>query len=161
MKDQHFFSYSVPSFDGSIVVGDTTYATVLKLGEEASPNLNFTLDREKVVNYMKLVHEGAINEIRKEFFYVEAIRNLRKKIRFMNLNFEFQNDDITENEFENELKENESKYFVHVSLLKSEADFYILKDIVEKINDDLTTDDVADIFSIDVSTNQNLISTTV
>jgi len=114
------------------------------------------LSQTGMTNYLRAFNSISNYNNKKEDFYITAIRNLRKKIRFMNLNFDYQNDDITEQEFEQELKDNQSKYFVNISLLKDEVDLSIIREIVGKIDDNLTINDISDIFSIDINTNQNL-----
>jgi hypothetical protein len=89
---------------------------------------------------------------RKESLYITGIKNLRKKINFIRLNNEFQNDEISDDEFEAEIDNNPEKYIVNVETLKKESDLLILQEIVEKIAEDLTIDEVSEIFSIDITT---------
>ena len=79
----------------------------------------------------------------------------------MNLNFEYQSDDITDDEFQNELNGNQDKYYIEVSLLRNQSDLDIITEIVGRINDELTVDDISDLFSIDINTIPKLIQPSI
>ncbi len=92
----------------------------------------------------------------KEGFYITGIQNLRRKINFIRLNNDFQNGDITEEEYEKELEENEDKYVVNVSFLNNAYYLQILNEIIDKIGGDLTLSDIQEMFSVDISKANNL-----
>lgn len=94
--------------------------------------------------------------IRKEEFFVTAIKNLRKKINFIILNNEFQNGDITDIDFEKEIEENPDKYVVTVDNLQNEHDLEILHEVITKVNEHFSIDEISEVFSIDI-TGANLI----
>jgi len=91
------------------------------------------------------------NSLRKEELFITAIRNLRKKISWITLNNDFQNGDISEKEFDHELEQYPHKYIIDVKLLSNEADINILHDIIIKVDDGFTIDDVSEVFSLDVT----------
>lgn len=89
--------------------------------------------------------------IKKEEFLITAIKNLRKKINFIHLNYEFQNGDINDIEFEKEIEENPDKYVVSVDHIHDETDLNILHEVITKVNENFTLDEISEVFSIDVT----------
>ena len=86
---------------------------------------------------------------RKEQLYITAIQNLRKQLHYRELHEEFEKNEITEDEFTKQLEENGDKYVINVTPIEDENDIYLIQDIIEKIgNDEYSTSDVGDLFSI-------------
>jgi len=87
---------------------------------------------------------------RKEELYIIALQNQRKYIHFLRLNSDLEHNDISEEEYDKELKENEDKYVVKLLPIQDPKDIDIIKDIINKIgNDNYSTTDVGELFSID------------
>lgn len=84
-----------------------------------------------------------------EKFALEAISNLIIKNNFLELSLNLADGQINEDEFEKEIEKNEDKYFIHTKPLDEPDDIHIIIDLVKQIKFDLTTDDVADMFSLD------------
>lgn len=89
------------------------------------------------------------DKIKKEKFAIKAITNLIIKNNFLELSLELAEGQIDENEFELEIEKNEDKYFIHTKNLDNPKDIFIISNLVKQIKFDLTTDDVADMFSLD------------
>jgi hypothetical protein len=85
----------------------------------------------------------------KEGFYIDGIKNLRKKVNFLQLNFHLQSGFITEAEFESEVNANPNKYIIDVRMLDNPIEFKILQEVVSTIDSTLTYDEVLEIFSVD------------
>jgi hypothetical protein len=145
----------------SISVSDSISSTVLNFDSQTALNsangMLFYVTNKGLYNYVEFIKSKADEDMKRESLYITAIRNLRKKIRFMNLNFDYQNDFITEDEFQKELNEHQDKYFINVSLLSDKFELDCITKIVNNIDDDLTIDDIADIFSIDINSQPKLI----
>lgn len=88
---------------------------------------------------------------KKEVFFVTAIKNLRKKINFISLNNDFQNGDISDEEFESEIEKNPEKYVINVFNASTVDDINILYEVIDDIKERFNEDEIAETFSIDVS----------
>jgi hypothetical protein len=115
-----------------------------------TPQYLFFISKNPEMNQLTILPYSLYKQGRKEDLFLTAIRNLRKKINFISLNNEYQNGDISEDEFEKELEVNQHKYVVNVSALKDKIDLEILQEIIPKIDDDITIDEAAEVFSIDI-----------
>ncbi len=86
---------------------------------------------------------------RKEQLYIIAIQNLRRRVHFQQLTHELDTRYISERQFEKELKQNRAKYAITCTPLEDESDIHLIRDIINKIgNDDYSTSDVGELFSI-------------
>lgn len=93
----------------------------------------------------------------KENFYVKAIQNLKKQKEYVNLMYQVSNDLISEEEFNNELEENENKYLIKLDQELNNTSFKIISKIISRIGDDVTDDEVSELFSIKSENIKNLI----
>lgn len=85
---------------------------------------------------------------KKESFYILAVDNLMKKNDFLQLSIQLDQQLITEEEFEKELEENESKYLIKMNNNCNKVDFEIALDILPKLNRTFTADEVSELFAI-------------
>lgn len=90
-----------------------------------------------------------IYSIRKEEFLFTGIKNLRKNVKFLQLAKDLASKHITEDEFETEIENNPEKYLIDINPMTDPNDVILLHEIVNKIGDDLSIDEVGDIFSFD------------
>ncbi len=125
----------------SVSTFSTNSATTFYQNNE--PNFAFIL---KTISSMLTRFENV-----KEEYYIAGINNLRKKINFLQLNYDFQNGEISEDDYENEIESRPDKYVVNVQMLNKHSDLLILNDIISKIGDDLSVDEIAEIFSVDLN----------
>ena len=103
---------------------------------------------------------GSIMNTKKEKLYVEALRNLYKKVDFLELSQALENKEINENEFEKELSLNESKYLIPYPGVKPDAiQVFLVSDIVQKIGrvKDMTVDEASELFQLDLSAAENVL----
>ena len=71
----------------------------------------------------------------------------------MRLTAELCDKQISDEEFEKEILKNEDRYVIQIKPIQSVDDVEIIKDIVERIgNDNYSTTDVGELFSIDAVT---------
>ena len=85
----------------------------------------------------------------KERFYVTAIKNLIKQKRYLNLIYELTNNIIDEDEFDDELTKNESNYLIKANEnIDSSDKIRNLLNILKSLDEDLSEDDLVEIFSI-------------
>ena len=90
----------------------------------------------------------------KEDLYLRALVNLYRKLDFIDLYQAFEMGDMTEEEFNNELKENENQYLIpHPEEKPNFQQVMQIVDIMKKIRrvDKMTVDDVSEIFSLDMT----------
>lgn len=88
------------------------------------------------------------DNILREKYYVKAIDNLIKKNNFLQLSIEFDQEMISEEEFDYELEKNEDKYLIRIEEHFSPQDFKHVIEILHRLDSTLTSDQVAEIFSI-------------
>jgi len=86
---------------------------------------------------------------KKESFYITGIRNLWKRVNYLELNIEVLEDTISEEDMISEIKSNPDKYIINISGLSNKEDFFILKEVVENLKLDLSSDYVSQTFSVD------------
>lgn len=85
----------------------------------------------------------------REKIYVTAIKNLLKQKKYTNLVYEFTNNIIDEDEFNNELSENESNYLIRANeQLDSLNKIRTLINVLNNIDENLSEEDLMEIFSI-------------
>lgn len=95
----------------------------------------------------------------KEELYQKALKNLFKKIDFFSLNWQLENEQISEEEFNKELNEKEKNYLIEISDAKIDKKTLLLVDnIVKKLDREMSIDDVSELFSIDLSDSDNIIN---
>lgn len=82
-----------------------------------------------------------------------AVKNLRRQTNFLQLNLLLESNQISEDEYDQEIDNNENKYVIpYIAVKPSTNDFKVLCELISKLDDkDLSIDDVADIFSLDLS----------
>jgi len=80
---------------------------------------------------------------------VTGIRNLWKRVNYLELNIEVLEDTISEEDMISEIKSNPDKYIINISGLSNKEDFFILKEVVENLKLDLSSDYVSQTFSVD------------
>lgn len=88
----------------------------------------------------------------KEQLYITAIQNLQKQVRYLQLSYTLQSGTISEEEFEQEIESNPDKYTVEVKLLDDQSILPVLNEVILQIGNDLSVDEVMEIFSIDLHT---------
>lgn len=94
----------------------------------------------------------------KEELYVTALDNLLKKVDYLHLTMQLDQNLIDEDEFDKELDENEDKYLIKINSDFNNLDLDLVISIVSKLkNRDFTSDEISELFSIDVEKIENFI----
>lgn len=86
---------------------------------------------------------------KRETFLITAFRNLLKKNDFLQLSSELSSDVISDEEFNEELERNPSKYIIDVQRMNDSYDLHIISDIIQKVGVEISIDEVAEIFSLE------------
>lgn len=102
----------------------------------------------KTTSYIENIFNILEENNEKEKFYIKAIQNLRKQKEYINLLYQVSNELITDEEFNYELTENEHRYLINIDNHVSNKNLNLIADIIEKIGEQFTEDDVTEIFSI-------------
>ena len=113
------------------------------------------IKKTDVEKYAEMMHHHNFREMKKEFYYITAITNLIKKTEFLQLLIQLEEKSITEEEYEKEIEDNPSKYIIDTDYLKSQDDLTLISEIVNKIGVSMRTDDVAEIFSLELNSLNN------
>lgn len=79
-----------------------------------------------------------------------AINNLMKKNAFLSLSLQLAENLITEEDFEKEIENNRDKYIIELHHIANPDHMLIISDIVHRISSRLTTDEVSEMFSVDL-----------
>ena len=88
---------------------------------------------------------------RNEELLIGVVRNFIRKENFTVLHEEFNNDEITETQFENELKTNSNRYTINICSLQHDSDLENIVELVDKIGNglkDFSVSDVSEMFSV-------------
>lgn len=89
----------------------------------------------------------------KEDLYIRALRNLYRKLDFIELNQSLDMSDITEAEYDHELETNEDKYLIPAPTGKPSLQQIIqITDILKRIGREknMSVDDVSEMFSLEM-----------
>lgn len=98
----------------------------------------------------------------KEDLYIRAIRNLYKKMDYSSLLQALENQEISEDEFDVELENNEEKYLIpYPQETPSPSQIFHITEIVKRIGrvDEITVDEASELFGVDLSDATNIIET--
>ena len=117
---------------------------------------------EKVVDFSKtshgsnfqslfLIYKSSKLELRKEELYLDAVRNLIKKSKYLNLHIELIEGQISEEEFDQEIEDNSDSFTISVNPMKSHDDLRIVSEIIQKLDIEFTEDEVEDLFGISLT----------
>lgn len=118
---------------------------------QQSDEITFTLTTNESNNESKLKAFSRAIELnqREKDFCIVAIKNLLKKNRYSELSLDLAEEVITEEEFDQEIDRNPQKYTIDINYLESKMEAKIIANIVSKISENLTVDEVSEIFSVD------------
>ena len=84
----------------------------------------------------------------KEVLYSDAITNLMKKSKFLQLYIQLIEEQISEDEYDKELNENPANYFINMKEVKSNLEYAALFQVMQNLPKDITLDEVSEIFGI-------------
>lgn len=114
--------------------------------------VEFTLKttKEKISNFIVDFNEMIYSEKRHKELCCILINNLFKKTSFLQLTIRLLENQISEEEYENEITSHPEKYVIDINKYFDDSrDLKILFDIVKNIKHSLTLDEAAEIFSLD------------
>ena len=84
----------------------------------------------------------------KDYFKDTAIINLLKKTKFLQLYIRLIENQITEEEYEQEIEENSDDFYINLKAIQSDLDYIALTSVLQKLPKKLSVDDVSEIFGI-------------
>ena len=108
------------------------------------PNQDFFEFKIKVSDVENIINVVNI----KDFLYQEAILNLIKKTKFLQLYIQLTEEQITEEEYDKELDKNADQYFINLKDINSELDLTALILIMQNLPKSFSVDEVSEIFGI-------------
>lgn len=87
----------------------------------------------------------------KEELYLTALDNLLKKVDYLHLTLQLDQNLIDEEEFDKELEENEDKYLIKINHDFNSVDLQLIMSITSKLkNRKFSSDEISEIFSVDI-----------
>ena len=84
----------------------------------------------------------------KDYLYNEAIVNLMKKSKFLQLYIQLIEDQISEEEYDKELNDNSNEYFINMKELSPGLDYTALLLVLHNLPKNMTFDEVSEVFGI-------------
>ncbi|HUX56297.1 MAG TPA: hypothetical protein VMV77_04945 [Bacteroidales bacterium] len=84
----------------------------------------------------------------KEELYTKAITNLMKKNEFLQLLIQMLQEQISEEEYEEELLKNREKYFIELKAIESPEYYNAIVNICKSLKSSISVDEVSEIFGI-------------
>lgn len=100
----------------------------------------------------KILSGFSLNEVKEEL-YITAIDNLLKKVEFINLTMQLDQNLITEEEFDEELENNEDIYLIKINPNFKDIDLELVQSITQKLNNrKFSIDEISEMFSISIET---------
>jgi hypothetical protein len=84
----------------------------------------------------------------KDYLYNEAIVNLMKKSKFLQLYIQLIEDQISEEEYDKELNDNSNEYFINMKELNPGLDYAALLLVLHNLPKNMTFDEVSEVFGI-------------
>lgn len=97
----------------------------------------------------------------KESLYLQALRNLYRKIDFIELNQALESEDISEEEFDKELEENEDRYLIpSPTVVPTVKQVIQVSEIMKKLGREKSSvDEVSEVFSLDMDRAMEVLQT--
>ena len=97
----------------------------------------------------------------KESLYLQALRNLYRKIDFIELNQALESEDISEEEFDKELVENEDRYLIpSPTVVPTVKQVIQVSEIMKKLGREKSSvDEVSEVFSLDMDRAMEVLQT--
>lgn len=97
----------------------------------------------------------------KETLYLQALRNLYRKIDFIELSQALESEDISEEEFDKELEENEDRYLIpSPTVVPTMKQVIQVSEIMKKLGREKSSvDEVSEVFSLDMDKAMEVLQT--
>lgn len=98
----------------------------------------------------------------KEVLYLQALRNLYRKIDFLELSQALESEDISEEEFDKELTNNEDRYLIpSPTIVPTIQQIIQVTDIMKKLGREKhsSVDEVSEVFSLDMDKAMDVLQT--
>ena len=97
----------------------------------------------------------------KENLYLQALRNLYRKIDFIELSQALESEDISEEEFDKELEENEDRYLIpSPTVVPTVKQVIQVSEIMKKLGREKSSvDEVSEVFSLDMDKAMEVLQT--
>lgn len=111
--------------------------------------ITFQTNPSRINDIRNIINEYNWFQNKKDEYCIKAIRNLIIKNNFLELSLELSEDQITEEEYSEEIENNPEKYIIDLEYIENPNDIKIINEIVKKIGIEFSVDEVAELFSLD------------
>ncbi|MBZ9728264.1 hypothetical protein LB467_01065 [Salegentibacter sp. JZCK2] len=108
----------------------------------------FRTDNRKLDHFRKAIAEIEDHSVYKKYCIL-AVQNLLKKNHLLELSLELAEEQISEEDFENELDANPSKYTIDINYIENINDLSVISKIIQEVGQSFSVDEVSEIFSLD------------
>ena len=120
--------------------------------------ITFHTDRAKIDSLREIFNTYTIFQDKKDEYCIKAIRNLIIKNNFLELTLELSEENITEDDYSNEIENNPNRYVIDIDYIKEPNDIKVVNEIVKKIGLEFSIDEVAEMFSLDSKDLENKVA---
>jgi len=142
---------SNPSYDYNANESGSTFYKIKFSDADDKNFIEFQLPKDQFGDIFKrAIIDNETNAIR-EIYSITAIRNLLKKNNFLQLNLDLSNQLLNEEEFNNEIENKPGKYVIEMREIENPQDLFVISDIVNKVGQQFTIDEVSELFSVDTN----------
>lgn len=126
--------------------------------KDESITITFQTDRAKMDSLREIFNSYTIFQNKKDEYCIKAIRNLIIKNNFLELTLELSEENITEDEYSNEIETKPDRYVIDIDYIKEPNDIKVVNEIVKKIGLEFSIDEVAEMFSLDSKDLENKVA---
>ena len=134
--------------------GNTEQGELKMVLEEKKISNMYSLSGKSNQSFLNVVNRGFLDKI--VSMLTEAVNNRTRQRNYFRLYNELLENQITEEEFEKEISENEDDYVLEGSRIPDREDAVLALDLARKIKEVGSTEDLALLFSFDVDALEKL-----
>jgi len=110
------------------------------------------MDKEFIEKGLELWTSYQDYNERRHNYLIVAVKNLLKKTNFLELTQEFLQEELSEEEYYNEIQKNPDKYSIKIRKVEEGKDILVISDLIREIGfeiKDFSVNEVAELFSLD------------
>lgn len=142
-----------------IAVGKRSYGNLglLKLDQSSNPVTDKVFHRQEHVSpahweqlhtMRRHVNHAFNRQSCREGLWKRAVENLYKRVKFLELNIELLQDDITEEEFEQTITEQDEAYVISLANVRDPLEAEAIQEVVRALGRSLDVHEVAELFGV-------------
>lgn len=140
--DDQYLTFDESSFSTEHVEKDFSLFSISNLDEEKPVTFELTTTKSRLRRFIDYYNK-------KENLYIKAIKNLLIQNNFLELALQLEEGYISEEEYNRKIEKYPGKYVVQVDNLDEPNDVKVIQDIMKKMGNKYSVEEVAELFSLD------------